>query len=675
MLSCGYKLISGVVANRLAKYLMKIIGRSQKGFLKEKSIHSCTLNIMDTINGAWEAKEETGVLCVDFSKAFDSVEHQAIRNILEFFNFGEVMVGMVMAILNKRIARVILGEDFSPDINIDRGTPQGDRASPYLFIICVEILLIKLLLMEGKGINQCTFINNRIGNIDIEKLTAEAYADDLTVLFKMSEGAMGQILDILEDYHRCTGLRINKEKTQLMVVGGECWAVGERVKGIEVVGEVTLLGVTIDRKLERLDQNWERKVRKIQILCNHWRNFGLGISGRVMVVKMYMMSQLVYLMNILTLPERLGVELNNIVLAFVKGNGGRLIEVRRQMLTVEQGGYGLIDIRTMDICMKLNLFKRAMLGIDRNDYIGAYIKECVGDGRIDRVGVGSRLYDGCKVIRPMITVWDTFKRKYMEYCDNGNETILFENSEHRYAENRIFGIERYMELRQSICNIRLIDVLGNNGTILGIGELSAQWGVEIRWAEYFRLRAEIGNIVNKVSGNIVGVKRGMGLTEFMGKKVKGTKRYREILGGKYSRTWVLNSPDRIASMVTLLGNNIVGMNRDLLESRIGIWSIGILPADFKNFSFKLTHGRLYLNQARAHFENIHPCCTFCEKRERIRVRMNGEVLTENEWETLRNTLPYESIRHLFWECNNVRTLLASWLDELRRGGGLRGESL
>jgi len=32
LLCCGYKVISGVVANRLEKYLYKIIGRSQKGF-------------------------------------------------------------------------------------------------------------------------------------------------------------------------------------------------------------------------------------------------------------------------------------------------------------------------------------------------------------------------------------------------------------------------------------------------------------------------------------------------------------------------------------------------------------------------------------------------------------------------------------------------------------------
>jgi hypothetical protein len=38
---------------------------------------------------------------------------------------------------------------------IKRGTPQGDRASPYIFIIVIEVLLIKVRSMEGKGIDEC----------------------------------------------------------------------------------------------------------------------------------------------------------------------------------------------------------------------------------------------------------------------------------------------------------------------------------------------------------------------------------------------------------------------------------------------------------------------------------------------------------------------------------------
>ena len=95
-----------------------------------------------------------GVLCVDFSKAFDSVEHLFIDNTLAFFKYGPVMRKMVATILNNRVSRVVMGEDIGGKINLQRGTPQGDRASPYLFILCIKILLIRLELEEGGGGNK-----------------------------------------------------------------------------------------------------------------------------------------------------------------------------------------------------------------------------------------------------------------------------------------------------------------------------------------------------------------------------------------------------------------------------------------------------------------------------------------------------------------------------------------
>jgi hypothetical protein len=134
LLCCGYKLISGIVANRLERYLYKIIGRAQKGFMRTKNINTCTVNIMNSITRAWNLNQPTGIMCVDFSKAFDSVEHEMIGNVLKFFGFGDVMLNMVLTLLKDRKSRVILDEGYSESIVIERGTPQGDRSSPYIFI-------------------------------------------------------------------------------------------------------------------------------------------------------------------------------------------------------------------------------------------------------------------------------------------------------------------------------------------------------------------------------------------------------------------------------------------------------------------------------------------------------------------------------------------------------------
>jgi hypothetical protein len=120
---------------------------------------------------------------VDFAKTFDSVEHEAIRGVLEFFNYGPNMVQMVMTLLNGRKARVIMEDGYSSDIQIQRGMPQGDRASPYIFILAIEVLLIIICSMEGAGINCCRHILRRVENLNIEKLTAEAYARRFNVNF------------------------------------------------------------------------------------------------------------------------------------------------------------------------------------------------------------------------------------------------------------------------------------------------------------------------------------------------------------------------------------------------------------------------------------------------------------------------------------------------------------
>jgi hypothetical protein len=239
---------------------------------------------MNSISRAWSKNIPTGVLCVDFAKAFDSVEHGMIRSVMCYFGYGEVMTTMVMTLLNDRKSRVILEDGYSENIILERGTPQGDRSSPYIFIMCIEILLIKIRQENGNGIDDSgLFIEywGRDNTTEDEPLTGEAYADDLTLIFRFSEQSVGKIIEVLEDFGDVSGLCINIDKTQLMVVGTENWEIGERVHNIEIVDKVNILGVQIDRKLEQLEHNWERIIGKMTNVCRHWSQFGLSIAGRV----------------------------------------------------------------------------------------------------------------------------------------------------------------------------------------------------------------------------------------------------------------------------------------------------------------------------------------------------------------------------------------------------------
>jgi hypothetical protein len=103
---------------------------------------------------------------------------------------------------------------------------------------------------------------------------------------------------------------------------------------------------------------------------------------------------------------------------------------------------------------------------------------------------------------------------------------------------------------------------------------------------------------------------------------KGAKRFREVLVGRRSQEYKSSDPREIASGITLWGNSVAEMNRVKIELNFSAWNINCLEAGFKDFLFKLVHGKLYLNQIAAHFSDTRPQCTFCTIEEKKDYRQN-----------------------------------------------------
>jgi hypothetical protein len=127
--------------------------------------------------------------------------------------------------------------------------------------------------------------------------------------------------------------------------------------------------------------------------------------------------------------------------------------------------------------------------------------------------------------------------------------------------------------------------------------------------------------------------------------------------GRRTKWYEERDPKRITSAVTFWGGELENMSRTLVELNFSSWSIMRLEAGFKDFIFKMLQGRLYLNQGLAHFANVIANCTFCGIIcKRI---MKNEGLDEEgqEWNNRLNGLRHESVQHIFWECEHVRTVI------------------
>ena len=81
---------------------------------------------------------------VDFQKAFDSLDWYFLFKTLNFFNFGQSFIKWIDVIYNKPEACVKNNGYLSDFFNISRGIRQGCPVLALLFLLCVEILGIKI---------------------------------------------------------------------------------------------------------------------------------------------------------------------------------------------------------------------------------------------------------------------------------------------------------------------------------------------------------------------------------------------------------------------------------------------------------------------------------------------------------------------------------------------------
>ena len=129
------------------------------------------------ISHVTEKKKTALILLIDFRKAFDSIDHTFLHNTLTLLGFGPDIVKWITLFFNNREAQILMGGHMSDIIKLEQGVPQGDVISPYVFILMVEILLIKI--NHTKNITGITYAK--------KESRSETFADDTTIFLERSE--------------------------------------------------------------------------------------------------------------------------------------------------------------------------------------------------------------------------------------------------------------------------------------------------------------------------------------------------------------------------------------------------------------------------------------------------------------------------------------------------------
>lgn len=296
VMSHTMKVILRVILDRLKSKVEKREVTPQFGFKKGMGTRNAIFTLRTVMERYLEINKEVHMVFIDFAKAFDTVKHEKMVEVLKQQSMDKNDINLISKLYWCQSAAIKLEGAISRYMDIKVGVRQGCVLSPELFNLYSENIFQDINL---PGVN--------IGGIKVNNIR---YADD-TVL--MSENAEDLERLVKAVYEKCKawGLHINPEKTTYMIVSRKSQRnianikVGNKI--IKQISRCNYLGSVVTEKAETIT---DIKTRVALAKSSFTRmkstltSRKIAMNTKIRLLKSYIWSVLLYGCEAWTLSKR-----------------------------------------------------------------------------------------------------------------------------------------------------------------------------------------------------------------------------------------------------------------------------------------------------------------------------------------------------------------------------------
>ena len=291
------KLVTKILANRLAGSLDQLVTPNQSAFIKGRFILDNFMLVHHTTRFLHQQKQARILLKLDITKAFDSVLWPFLLEVLQQLGFGPIWCDIISGLLCSSTTQILLNGSPREKIYHQRGLRQGDPLSPMLFILVMDVL--------------CHLIRKASEEQLLQPLARRAlqhrislYADDVVLFLRPTADDIGITLDILQLFGNASGLTTNLQKSSVLPIQCNDFDIATLQESLPCqIAEFPCkyLGVPLSpHKLTKAQAH--PIVEKIADRLPSWKAELLTKAGRGILVKYVLTSMVIYIMLALELP-------------------------------------------------------------------------------------------------------------------------------------------------------------------------------------------------------------------------------------------------------------------------------------------------------------------------------------------------------------------------------------
>ena len=314
LLSIAGKVLARILLNRLVPAIAEdVLPESQSGFRSNRGTTDMVFVLRQLQEKCREQNKGLYITFVDLTKAFDTINRDALWKMLKRLGCPPKFTNMVIELHNDQKGMVRQGNDVSKPFNIQNGVKQGCVLAPTLFSVFFSMMLNHA--NSGLDDNDAVYIRYRLDGclFNLRRLKAYTKTSELMVrellfaddaaLLAHSEAALQRVTSCFARSAKLFGLEVSLKKTEVLYQPAPCdeyhppriYIDNETLKPVlqfKYLGSIISSDAQVDADIDNRLSNASRAFGRLQTTV--WKSRQLKQQTKLSLYRAVVLTTLLY---------------------------------------------------------------------------------------------------------------------------------------------------------------------------------------------------------------------------------------------------------------------------------------------------------------------------------------------------------------------------------------------